>query len=266
MLDFKKKYRPKTLREFVGRQAVTTARKLLQHRPGKIALVEDFGRGKTSMARLMAKAHFCVSPEDYGPCGCCHNCLGFEDRWDAGEGMFALPESEEMGWFQVYDFTDVQVDQIKRVRRMISPFSQQPDLIWKSHPEVLVFDEAHRAAVPNQELLLKPLETEVLSSLLFCMARDNLSRVIKPLTQRLYPFELGQPETEELLPWVQRIIEGEGMPRADTSAMVELIEGCRQVPRDILRGLEEVAMTNAMMNVSVARRITAKIRSLEGTL
>jgi DNA polymerase-3 subunit gamma/tau len=77
-----RKWRPKTFSEVVGQPTVTTA---LQNeiRTGRLAhaylFIGSRGTGKTSCAKILAKAVNCLDPIDGNPCGQCANCRAAEE-------------------------------------------------------------------------------------------------------------------------------------------------------------------------------------------
>ncbi len=76
-----RKWRPRTFEDVVGQQPITTTLKneIRQGRPAHAyLLMGSRGTGKTTCARLIAKAVNCLSPVDGSPCGACDICRGID--------------------------------------------------------------------------------------------------------------------------------------------------------------------------------------------
>ena len=77
-----RKYRPQTFSDVVGQKGVTdTLRAQLE--TGKLSHAYLFtgtrGTGKTSCAKILAKAVNCLDPQDGNPCNCCAACRAIDD-------------------------------------------------------------------------------------------------------------------------------------------------------------------------------------------
>lgn len=77
-----RKYRPKTFADVFGQKSITEALKN-QIASGKVGHAYIFtgtrGTGKTTCAKIFARAVNCLDPQDGEPCGVCANCRGLEE-------------------------------------------------------------------------------------------------------------------------------------------------------------------------------------------
>lgn len=254
-MNYKLKYRPKTWAEWVGQKSATEAQQLVHRAPFQVALTEFIGGGKSTLGCLMTKHLHCETEQERRPCASCPACLEVEAKWwRTGLGPIGMPGEGIFGsnWFRVFDCTTLLPTDVKAIRDEFSLYGRMP--------KVYVFDELHRAQVPTQELFLKLLEEDLPGSMIFCIAKDHIGRITKALLQRLYILDIGKPEPEELLALVKRVTEGERIEVVDAGAPECLIEECACVPRDILNGLEIVAIEGRGLSLQAVKRVAARIR------
>lgn len=273
------KYRPPTLGEFVGASARKVASNLLKRRlaqlkeirvagstmtigqPLLVAVIGDFGCGKTTLTRLMGKGHLCSMAEDSGPCGPCVVCRSFEEQFDYGKGRFETSglgsrtpttKQNDIYSFRVQDLANTDIDQLRDLISVIGP-SSRFDLptFCRQFPEVVILDEAHRAdKQTKQQALLDALCHGLFSSVILCVARANLHMMDEALMQRFTPIYLDKPEFGELVAFAEDVAEKESVRFANKSVVEELVEGADSVPRNVLRlldlaTLEDAAITSA---------------------
>jgi DNA polymerase III gamma/tau subunit len=271
------KYRPTTLEEFVGARARAEAYALLNRRlkrpievksgnhcktiatPMLVAVIEDFGCGKSVMARLLSKGHFCSMGATGGPCGTCAACISFEEQYDRGQGWLITsatasrtPTTQEPGVysFRTVDCTNTNIDQLRALLSAIGPSGYFQGGFIQKAPEVIVLDEVQRIDTGRQQSFLVPFQAPLFASVVLCIARANYHKLDEALKQRFHLFYLGKPEFGELVAFTKAIAKKEAIFFANESAVEDLVEAARLVPRLVLRfldmaTLEDKAITSA---------------------
>ena len=162
-----RKYRPKTFDEVVGQDAITETLKS-QVRTGRLSHAYLFigtrGTGKTTCARILAKAVNCERPVNGNPCCECASCRGIEDG--SVLDVVELDAASNNG-----------VDDVRMLRDE-AVFS--PTTVRK---RVYIIDEVHMLSKPAFNALLKILE-EPPEHLMFILATTELNKVLPTILSR----------------------------------------------------------------------------------
>jgi DNA polymerase-3 subunit gamma/tau len=198
-----RKYRPQKFSELVGQAHVVSALRsaVRDDRVGHAYLFSGpRGTGKTTTARILAKALNCTALGDDGePCGVCDNCVG------VASGTF----------FDLFELDAASNRGIDDVRGVVesTALGLGPD----ARTKVFVLDEAHMLTDAASNALLKTLE-EAPSHVVFVLATTNPEKVLPTIRSRTQHFEFTLLTTEELVARLGDLCSREGVD-ADPAAL-----------------------------------------------
>lgn len=167
-----RQYRPTRFSDVIGQEHITTTLKhqVSSDRPAHAYLFcGTRGTGKTTSARILARAVNCLSPEDGEPCGKCESCL-----MTAAEGASDITEIDAASNNSVND-----------VRDLIENAQYAP---LKLRRRVFIIDEVHMLSVPAFNALLKTLE-EPPEHILFILATTEPQKLPATIISRCQRFD-----------------------------------------------------------------------------
>ena len=198
-----RKYRPQTFDDVVGQNAVTQTLKT-QLQTGKLSHAYLFtgsrGTGKTSSAKILAKAVNCQNPQDGNPCNCCAACRSI----DSGSCMDVLEidAASNNGVDNVRDLRDDAVYTPSQVKM-----------------RVYIIDEVHMLSLSAFNALLKIIE-EPPEHLLFILATTELHKVPATILSRCQRFSFRRISQEDIYGRLQYVAYEEGIDLDDSAARV----------------------------------------------
>ncbi len=217
-----RKYRPETFAEVVGQTHVTgTLRAAL--RKGKLSHAYLFsgprGCGKTTVARLLAKAINCTSGPKGDPCGECATCT-------------AIAKGSYLDVLEIDAASNTGVDNVRELRDM-AQYSPS-----EGNSRVFIIDEVHMLSKGAFNALLKILE-EPPSRVFFFFATTEPNKIPRTILSRCQRFDFRLLSRDELGARMQEIATAEGVELAETGQrlLVSLAEGS---VRDGLSLLDQV--------------------------
>lgn len=183
-----RKYRPQTFDDVVGQLAVTQTLKT-QILSGKLSHAYLFtgsrGTGKTSSAKILAKAVNCENPQDGNPCNCCASCKAI----DSGSCMDVLEidAASNNGVDNVRDLRDDAIYSPSQVKM-----------------RVYIIDEVHMLSLSAFNALLKIIE-EPPKHLLFILATTELHKVPATILSRCQRFSFRRIGLEDIAARLQYV-------------------------------------------------------------
>jgi DNA polymerase-3 subunit gamma/tau len=198
-----RKWRSQSFDELVGqRHVIQTLQNALQTE--RVAHAYIFsgprGTGKTSTARILAKAINCLAPEGQRPCNECYMCRSISD-------------GSSMDLIEIDAASNTQVDKVRDA--IIEKVNFAPS---EARRKMYILDEAHMLSNSAFNALLKTIE-EPPPHVIFVLATTEIHKIpatILSRCQRLDFRRIGLPEIAEHLGWV---LEQEGI-----TAEMELLE------------------------------------------
>ena len=198
-----RKYRPQTFDDVVGQLAVTQTIKtqlLSGHLSHAYLFTGSRGTGKTSCAKILAKAVNCLSPQNGNPCNCCEACRAI----DAGSCMDVLEidAASNNGVDNVRDLRDDAIYSPSQVKM-----------------RVYIIDEVHMLSISAFNALLKIIE-EPPEHLLFILATTELHKVPATILSRCQRFSFRRISQEDIAARLQYVAYQENIDLDDGAAKV----------------------------------------------
>lgn len=198
-----RKWRPRTFDDVVGQEAITDTLKNSLIR-GKVSHAFLFagprGTGKTSCAKIFAKALNCLNLQEGEPCNECSNCL------DADQG--AMPDIIEMD--------AASNNSVDEIRDLLDKVHYAPT---EGKYKVYIIDEVHMLSISAFNALLKTLE-EPPASVVFILATTELQKVPATIISRTQRYNFKRFSNEAMVQRMEYILGQEGVEYEDKALKV----------------------------------------------
>src|SRR5579872_2248508 len=188
-----RKWRPQKFGDVVGQQAVT---RTLQNalRSGRLAQAFVFagprGVGKTTTARILARALSCVQGPTADPCGVCEACI-------------EIAEGRDIDVLEIDAASHTGIDNIREV--IIAGLSISP---VRNRYKIFIIDEVHQLSTPSFNALLKSIE-EPPAHVVFMMATTELHKIPDTILSRSQVFEFRTIPTSLIAGHLRTIVDAE---------------------------------------------------------
>jgi DNA polymerase III subunit gamma/tau len=214
-------YRPKSFDEVAGQKVIIkTLKNALLH--SKIAHAYLFsgprGTGKTSVAKIFAKAVNCLNQPNENPCNTCDVCLGI-DRGNIPD-VIEIDAASNNGVEEIRELRD-------RVKYMPS--------VGKF--KVYIVDEVHMLSTAAFNALLKTLE-EPPKHVIFILATTEVHKIPATILSRCQRFDFKNIETDEIISKLKEIIAQEGI-QIDADAIHAIAQNAEGGLRDAISLLDQ---------------------------
>lgn len=232
-----RQWRPQDFDALVGQKAVkTTLKNALAS--GKIAHAYLFsgprGTGKTSMARILAKALNCEQGPTAEPCGQCGNCQ-------------RIVQGTSLDVIEIDAASNTSVDNIRDLREQVA-FTPA-----ESRYKVYIIDEVHMLSTGAFNALLKTLE-EPPAHAVFILATTDPQKVPATIQSRCQRFEFRRVTVDEIAEHLAMVAAGSGI-EADADALRLIAIQAEGGMRDALSLLDQCGVMVKRVTVATVREV-----------
>jgi DNA polymerase-3 subunit gamma/tau len=218
-----RRWRPQRFDDVIGQQAVTrTLRNAISS--GRIAQAFVFagqrGSGKTTTARILARALNCVTGPTADPCGVCDACV-------------EIAQGRDIDVLEIDAASHTGIDTIREV--IIDNLSFAP---VRNRYKVFIIDEVHQLSGSSFNALLKSIE-EPPSHVVFMMATTELHKIPDTILSRSQVFEFRTIPTALITAQLRKMVTAEGL-QADDAALSLIARAAEGSMRDAQSALDQV--------------------------
>lgn len=234
-----RKYRPQTFSDVVGQEHISETLKN-ELASGKISHAYLFtgtrGTGKTSCAKILAKAVSCLNLKDGEPCGECEMCR-------------AVANDELTDIMEIDAASNNGVDNIRDLKEQVS-FTPAAGSY-----RVYIIDEVHMLSLSAFNALLKTLE-EPPAHVVFILATTEVHKLPATILSRCQRFDFRRIDSQKICERIQHIASQEGFTVTDSAATL-IASAADGGMRDALSILDLCASNSNMIDEAVVANVYA---------
>lgn len=235
-------YRPKTFTEVIGQKHViqTLKNALKENRTSHAYVFSGLrGIGKTTIARILAKAVNCLDLKDGEPCGVCNNCKAIDNNETAD--IVELDAASNNG--------------VDEMRNILEKVNFLPSLLKK---KVYIIDEVHMLSGSAFNALLKTLE-EPPAYVMFILATTEPHKIPLTILSRCQRFDFKQLSNNEIIQELQIVCEKEQI-KATGESLDSIATASDGGMRDALSILDQASVyANDEITVEDVNSITGRV-------
>jgi DNA polymerase-3 subunit gamma/tau len=218
-----RKWRPQQFDDVIGQPAVTrTLRNAITR--GRIAQAFVFagprGVGKTTTARILARALSCAKGPTADPCGVCDACR-------------EIAEGRDIDVLEIDAATHTGIDNVREV--IINGLSIMP---VRNRYKIFIIDEVHQLSTSSFNALLKSIE-EPPPHVIFMMATTELSKIPETVLSRSQVFEFKTISSRQIADQLRTIARAENIT-IDEAALLLIARSAEGSMRDAQSALDQV--------------------------
>ena len=227
-----RKYRPQKISEL----DLTSVREKLsailssKELPHAFLFTGSKGLGKTSTARILAKAINCLSPKGIEPCNICEVCI-------------SITNGSNIDVLEIDAASNGGVEEIRTLRERVK-FA--PATLKK---KVYIIDEVHMLSTGAFNALLKTLE-EPPSHVVFILATTELWKLPPTVVSRTFQIKFELPTKEELIHSLERVVKGERL-KVEDGVLAQIFTISEGSFRDGAKIFEELSLTAGKEKISM---------------